>query len=183
MTSASDRQRLPLLVAIAVAAVLAVVALIVVVPTILPRPEPTPSSSPTPSAVPSPDASTPDGATRAFFAAVAEARRTGNAQVILEFTTGPESSAFLTIDGFVQGQRQAGKASVLTKNEIVDPVADITDGTATVVFTHRLEGFDIDLDSGEPLESPTSLPDRKVTVELKKTGGEWKVESFAVDLS
>lgn len=182
MTTSSDRPRPTLLIGITAVVVVVVVGAIVIVPGLIPGPRPTHSASPTQSGPPTMDATTPDGATRAFFAAVTAARRTGDAGVVLTHTTGRDSSAFLTIDGFVRGQREAGKASVLIKNEVVDPLTEIRDGLATVRFTNRVEGFDIDLDSGEPLESPQVLPDRVVTVELRLVDGTWLVESFEVAL-
>lgn len=180
MTNIPEKQRLPLLVAVAAAAVLILVGAVVILPGILSGPGPTPSPSASSRATASPDASTPEGATRAFFGAVTTARRTGDAAVVLPFTTGDDSSAFLTIDGFVRGQREAGKASVLTRNEIIDPAVETAGDVSTVTFTNRVEGYDIDLDTREALESPKALPDREVTVHLKRVDGVWLVESFEV---
>lgn len=182
MNASPGRPRLPLLVGVAALIGVVVVGAIVIIPGVLPGPRPTHSASPAPTEGPTADTATPDGATRAFFAAVTEARRTGDARVVLEHTTGRDSSAFLTIDGFVRGQREVGKASVLSRNEVVDPSTEIRDSTATVTFTNRVEGFDIDLDNGQPLESPQVLPDRMVTVELRLVDGTWLVESFEVAL-
>lgn len=182
MTRVPENRRLPLLVAVAAAVALIVVALVVVLPGLVSGPGPTSPAreSGTPSATP--DVSTPEGATRAFFEAVTTARRTDDAAVVLPHTTGPDSSAFLTIDGFVRGQREAGKASVLTRNEVASPATTIDGSNATVTFTNRVEGYDVDIDTGQPLESPSVLPDRTVTVELRNVDGTWFVQSFEVAL-
>ena len=48
---------------------------------------------------------TPEGAVRAFFAALAAARRTDDPTVVAPFVTGTDSSAYLSVAGFLGGQR------------------------------------------------------------------------------
>ena len=83
-------------------------------------PTPTPTTLPTSSATASPsaDPSTPEGAVRAFFAALKEARRTDDPALIRPFVTGEQSSAYLSVQGFLLGQKAVKKASVLTVQQL-----------------------------------------------------------------
>lgn len=170
-----QRYRLP----IAILASIAVVVLVFVAVAVVtqPRPSNSPSPSPSPSASVNPTDS-PEGVVRAFFDALARARRTDDPTFLTPFVTSTDSSAYLTAAGFLEGQKQVGKASVITTNEIRDLRVDSQDGEAVVTFMHHMEGYDIDYDTGEPLESPTALPDVKVRVQVRQVGGRWLVERF-----
>jgi len=143
-----------------------------------PSPTPTTSVPPSAPASPSADASTPEGATRAFFDAVVAARRIDNPELIDPFVTSRESSAYRTIAGFLAGQKENGKASITTVLELEDVRVEASGDTAQLTATLLEGGYDIDLDSGEPLESPVTLDPRNLTVELQRADGTWKVESF-----
>jgi hypothetical protein len=143
-------------------------------------PSPTPSTSLPPSATASPsaDASTPEGATRAFFDAVVAARRSDNPEFIEPFVTSRESSAYRTVAGFLAGQKESGKASITTMLELENVMVEESGDSARLTATLLEAGHDIDLDTGEPLESPVTLDPRTLTVELQRSDGTWKVESF-----
>lgn len=143
-----------------------------------PTPIPTTSLPPSASASPSADPSTPEGATMAFFDAFATARLTDDASIVAPFVTGTESSAYRTVDAFLRGQKEAGKASVITTNELSGFGVDVQGETATVMVTQQLGGYDIDLDTGEPRESPTLLPPTNFRVVLKQIEGRWLVDEF-----
>jgi hypothetical protein len=143
-----------------------------------PSPTPPTSAPPTATASPSADASTPEGATRAFFDAVIAARRTDNAELLEPFVTSRESSAYRTVAGFLAGQKERGKASITTLLELEDITVAETGDSARLAATLHEAGYDIDLDSGQPLESPVTLDPRSLTVELRRTDGRWKVDSF-----
>jgi hypothetical protein len=170
-----QRYRLP----IAILASIAVVAVVFVAVALVtqPRPSESPSPSPSPSSSVDPTDS-PEGVVRAFFDALALARRTDDPTLLTPFVTSTDSSAYLTAAGFLEGQKQVGKASVITTNELRDLRVDAQDGEAVVTFTHHMEGYDIDYDTGEPLESPTALPDVTVSVEVRQVDGRWLVERF-----
>jgi hypothetical protein len=147
----------------------------------LAQPRPSPNPSPTPASSPSPSADateTPEGIVRAFFDALARARRTNDPSLLVPFVTSTDSSAYLTASGFLDGQREVGKASVITTNELLDLHVEAADEQAVVTFRHRVEGYDIDADTGDPLESPTALPEVTVTVEVRQVDGRWLVERF-----
>jgi hypothetical protein len=143
-------------------------------------PSPTPSTSVPPSLVPSPsvDPSTPEGATRAFFDALVDARRTDDPSEIEPFVTSRGSSAYRTVEAFLRGQRESGKASITTVLELEDVNVEESGDTARLTATLLEAGYDIDLDTGEPLESPVTLDPRHLTVELRRVDGTWKVDSF-----
>jgi hypothetical protein len=143
-------------------------------------PTPTPSilpSSPA-TASPSTDLSTPEGAVRAFFEAFARARRTDDPAVVLPFTTGESSDAYRSADAFLRGQRESGKASIITQLEIKNVAVDVQGDRATVGFDYVQVGYDIDLDTGEPLESPLALPLERVSAMVARRGETWLVESY-----
>lgn len=181
MNRIPERHR-PLVVGVtAAAAVLLVAAGVLFLGRLGPSPNPTsaPTSSPSVSS-PSAEPSTPEGATRSFFDALIEARRRDDPSPIAPFVTGEKSSAYRTVAGFLQGQREAGKASVTTMLQLEEvSVEETTDG-ARLTATLYEAGYDIDLDTGEPLESPITLEPRALTVELRRVEGEWKVDSFEI---
>ncbi|HEV8697700.1 MAG TPA: hypothetical protein VGQ89_08405 [Candidatus Limnocylindrales bacterium] len=171
------RYQLPLVAGVSVLVVLLIAGMVLLAGRIAPSPSPSVGSlSPSPSA--SPDPSTPEGATRAFFDAFARARRTDDPAVVAAFVTGTGSSAYRTVEAFLRGQKEAGKASVITTNELSGFGVDVQGQTATVMVTQQLGGYDIDVDTGEPLESPTLLPATTFRVVLKQVEGRWLVDEF-----
>lgn len=143
-----------------------------------PSPSPTPPTSPSTPASPSANASTPEGGTRAFFDAFARARLTDDPAIVEPFVTGTSSSAYLTVDAFLRGQKEAGKASVITTNELSGFGVDVQGDRATVMVTQQLGGYDIDIDTGKPRESQTLLPTTNFRVVLMQVDGRWLVEEF-----
>lgn len=181
MNASPGRPRLPLLVGVAALIGVVVVGAILFVPGLLPGPEPTESSSVEPTTSSSADTS-PESATQAFFAAFADGRRTGDATVVEPFVTGDGSSAFLTVDAFLRGQTEAGKTSITTVLRMENFQTSVDGDIAIVELDYTEGGYDIDLNSGEPLESPVVLPTRHVTVELRLIEGTWLVDSFETAL-
>ncbi len=173
-----ERSRLPVLVGVSVLALLLVAAGVIVAPRLVPSP-PTPTSAPTPAASPSVDPSTPEGAVRAFFDAFARARRTDDASIVLPFTSGESSDAYRSAQAFLGGQRESGKASVITRLDITNVVVEQDGDRATVTFDYLQGGFDIDLDTGEPLESPVVLPAERVSAVVVRRDQSWLMDSYA----
>ena len=149
------------------------------------QPEPPPrgvvaaTPAPAPATVAATDPlSTPEGAVRAFFAGLKEARRTDDAAAIRPYVTDEQSSAYLSVQGFVTSQKAANKASVLTIQQLDNIRVEATGDTATVQLTYTEGGYDISLDSGQPLESPGTLAPRDATLELRLINGRWLVDSY-----
>jgi hypothetical protein len=146
-------------------------------PDATPAPSVQATASP-PTSTPADPLATPEGAVRAFFTAYADARRTGDPAPIANLVTGPESSAYLTVAGFIEGQKAAEKASIVTVQEFENVTATINGTTATVVFDLTEGGYDIRPGDASPLESPQVLPPSTVTVHLVLAGGRWLVDAF-----
>jgi hypothetical protein len=172
------RWRLPAIALAALALALAVVA-VILLPGRLSAPDASPSANATsePSVTAAPN-DTPEAAVRAFFEAFAEARETSDPSVIEPFVNGTDSSAYLTAKAFLDGQGEQGKASIVTVNELTNFDVDEQGDRAVVLFDHLLGGYDIDLDSGEPLETPVVLPTQRKRVELVLVDDMWLVDSF-----
>lgn len=173
------RWRLPAIAALSLIIALAVVVVILLLgraPTVIDG-SPSPSAGQPTDASPPPD-DTPAAAVRAFFEAFAEARETDDPALIEPFVNGTDSSAYQTAAGFLLGQQEVGKASVVTVNELSNFDVSSDGGEATVLFDHRLGGYDIDLESGEPVESPTVLESRRKQAVVVLIDGVWLVDSF-----
>jgi hypothetical protein len=173
------RWRLPAIAGFSLLIALTVVIAILLLgraPTVLDG-SPSPSATQPTDASPSPD-DTPEAAVRAFFEAFAEARETDDPALIEPVVNGTDSSAYQTAAGFLLGQQEVGKASVVTVNELSNFDVSLDGSEATVLFDHRLGGYDIDLESGEPVESPTVLESRRKQAVVVLIDGVWLVDSF-----
>jgi hypothetical protein len=178
MMNVPERYRLPV-AAIASLAVVAVVAVVVLLAGgILSSPVSTPSPTVTANASPTDPGTNPESATRAFFEAYANARRTDDPSLVEPFVTGTTSSAYLSVSAFLQGQKDLGKASVTTvlrlDNVTVQPAAS----SATVSFDYTEGGYNIDPKTGQAVESPVVLPTTKVVAVVRQVGGRWLVDSY-----
>lgn len=172
------RWRLPVMAAAALVLALAVVAVILLVGRIgKPDTSPSPTTTTHASATGSPS-DTPESAVRAFFEAFAEARETSDPSVIEPFVNGTDSSAYLTAAAFLQGQAEQGKGSVTTIHELSDFDVTTSGDRAVVEFTYLAGGYDIDLESGEPLESPDVLEPSRVRAEVVRVDDRWLVDSY-----
>jgi len=130
---------------------------------------------------PSPPADdTPESAVRKFFNAFAEAREAGDPDLIEPYVNGTDSSAYQTAAGFLLGQREVGKASVTTIQELSDFDVEFDETHASAEFTYVAGGYDIDLESGEPLESPSVLEPSRVRAELVRVDDLWLLNSYEV---
>ena len=178
MNRIPERNR-PLVVFVtAVVVLLAVAGGVLVLGRLGPSPTPTTSPSPSPSTAPSADPSTPEGAVVAFFGALKEARRTDDPALIRPYVTGEQSSAYLSVQGFLLGQRGVNKASVLTVQTVANISVQAAGDGATVHLVYTEGGYDISLDTGKPIESPNVLAPRDVTMVLRRIDGRWLVESY-----
>ncbi len=171
------RYQLPLVAGVSLVVVLLVVGAVLVASRI--GPAPTPSIAPS-SASPSatPDPSTPEGAVRSFFSAYSQARRTDDPELVRPFVTSETSDAYRSVKGFLDGQREVGKASITTVERIENVSVQVDGATATVTFTYTEGGYDIDLKTGQALESPVVLPTQRVIVQLEQRGGSWLVDRY-----
>lgn len=176
------RWRLPAVAALSLLIAVAVVVAILLLgraPTVI-EGSPSPSASQTSDATASPD-DTPEAAVRAFFEAFAEARETDDPALIEPFVNGTDSSAYQTAAGFLLGQQEVGKASVVTVQELSDFEVEISSDTANVSFSLIEGGYDVDLESGDPLESPVILPAERVRADLVRIEGQWLLNRYGTE--
>jgi hypothetical protein len=147
-------------------------------PDATPAPSAQVTATPTPTSTRANPSSTPESAVRAFFAAFADARRTDDPIAIADLVTGPDSAAYLSVAGFLEGQKAAGKASVLDVVRL-EGLESVVDGAAaTVTFDYTEGGYDISLEDASPLESPQVLPTVHVTVRLRLVESRWLVDAY-----
>lgn len=182
MNRIPERNRPLVILAVGVAVLVVVAGGVLLVGRLAPPPGPTPSSSQA-TASPSANPSTPEGATRSFFDAVIAARRTDDPSLIEPFVTSTSSSAYRTVAGFLGGQKESHKASITTRLDLENVSVQETGDGARLIATLLETGYDINLDTGQPLESPMTLDPRKVTVELRRADDVWKVDSFETGAS
>ena len=182
MNRIPERNRPLVILAVGVAVLVIVAGGVLLVGRLGPPPAPTPSGSQV-TASPSANPSTPEGATRAFFDAVIAARRTDDPSLIEPFVTSTSSSAYRTVEGFLAGQKESHKASITTRLDLENVSVQETGDGARLTATLLETGYDINLDTGQPLESPMTLDPRKLTVDLRRADGVWKVDSFETGAS
>jgi hypothetical protein len=171
-----QRYRLPIAALTAVAVVVLAAAAMVVLNLFGSTPVAAPS--PTPTSSPSPDVATPEGATRAFFEAFAQAGRTDDPSIVEPFVTSTDSSAYRSVAAFLQGQKDVGKASVTTVLRLENMQVQQSGSTASVSFDYTEGGYDFDPKTGQPLETPVVLPTTKVVAVVQQVGGRWLVDSY-----
>jgi hypothetical protein len=179
MSRVPSRYQVPLVIAVSLAVLLLVAGGVLLTSRLTPSPSPTTPGSGSPSASPSTGPGTPESAVRAFFEAYAQARRTDDPLVVLPLTTGVDSDAYRSAEAFLRGQRESGKASIITQLEITNVAVGEQGDRATVGFDYVQGGYDIDLHTGEPLESPVILPLERVSAVVVRRGDIWLVESYA----
>ena len=173
------RWRLPVIAAAALVLALAVVGAILLLGNLPGNSDTTPTPSVSANTSPSVrPGDTPESAVRAFFEAFAKARETDDPSLIEPYVNGTDSSAYLTVAAFLEGQAGQGRASVVVVNELTNFEVDENGDRATVFFDHLLGGYDVDLETGEPLESPEELPVQRKTAELVRVADTWLVDSF-----
>ena len=181
----NEKYRLPFVALIALAVVAVVVVAIVGLGSLgsnATSAAPTPSPMLTPTATPAPTPtdprSTPEGATRAFFAAFAKAWKTDDPSLVEPYVTSKESSAYLTVAGYLGGAQGVGRASIITIDSLDNMTSRVAGDTATVDFYYTEGGYDINPSTGAALESPTLLAPVHLTATLKLVTGLWLMDSY-----
>jgi hypothetical protein len=181
----NERYRLPVVSAVALAAVVMVVVAVVglgsmgsSVHSASPTPTRAPSVTATPAPTPTDARSTPEGATRAYFDAFSKARKTNDPSLVEPYVTSKESGAYLTAAGFLGGAQGVNRASVVTVDRLDNMTSQISGDTATVVFDYTEGGYDINPSTGAALETPTVLAPVHVTATLKRVNGLWLMDSY-----
>ena len=181
----NERYRLPLVAAVALVAVVVVVVAVVglgsmgsSVHSASPTPTRAPSVTATPAPTPTDPRLSPEGATRAFFAAFAKAWKTDDPSLVEPYVTSKESSAYLTVAGYLGGAQGVGRASIITIDNLDNMTSRVAGDTATVDFNYSEGGYDINPSTGAALESPTLLAPVHLTATLKLVNGLWLMDSY-----
>ena len=143
-----------------------------------PTPSPMLTLTATPAPTPTDPRSTPEGATRAFFAAFAKAWKTDDPSLVEPYVTSKESSAYLTVAGYLGGAQGVGRASIITIDSLDNMTSRVAGDTATVDFYYTEGGYDINPSTGAALESPTLLAPVHLTATLKLVNGLWLMDSY-----
>ena len=180
----NERYRLPVVAAVALVAVVVVVGAVAAFgsmgsssPTST-TPTRAPTAYTTPAPTPTDPRLSPEGATRAFFAAFAKAWKTDDPSLVEPYVTSKESSAYLTVAGYLGGAQGVGRASIITVNSLDSMTSRTAGDTATVDFYYTEGGYDINPSSGVALESPTLLAPVHLTATLKLVSGVWLMDSY-----
>ncbi len=181
----NEKYRLPFVALIALAVVAVVVVAVIGLGSLgstATSAAPTPSPSLTPTATPAPTPtdprSTPEGATRAFFVAFSQARKTNDPSLVEPYVTSKDSGAYLTVAGYLGGAQGVNRASVVTVDRLDNVTSSVSGDVATVDFDFTEGGYDISASTGVALESPTVLPPAHVTATLKRINGLWLMDSY-----
>ena len=181
----NERYRLPLVAAVALVAVVVVVVAVAAfgsmgssAPSASSTPARTTSATATPAPTPTDPRLSPEGATRAFFAAFAKAWKTDDPSLVEPYVTSKESSAYLTVAGYLGGAQGVGRASIITIDNLDNMTSRVAGDTATVDFNYTEGGYDINPSTGAALESPTLLAPVHLTATLKLVNGLWLMDSY-----
>ena len=180
-----EKYRLPFVATVAVVAVVVVVAAVVGLGSLgssAQSPDSTRPPSTAPTATPAPTAtdplSTPEGATRAFFSAFNEGWLTDDPTSVAPYVTTTDSSAYLSVSSFLGGEKAVHRAAVITTQKLDNMQTAIAGTTATVGFDYTVGGYNTNVDTGTPVETPNVLAPVHVKVTLKLVAGRWLVDAY-----
>jgi hypothetical protein len=181
----NEKYRLPFVALIALAVVAVVVVAVIGLGSLgstATSAAPTPSASLTPTATPAPTPtdprSTPEGATRAFFHAYSDARKTDDPSLVEPYVTSKDSGAYQSVAAFLGGELAVNRASVVTVERLDNVTSSVAGDTATVGFDYTEGGYDTNPSTGTALDTPEVLAPYHVTVTLKLVDGHWLVDSY-----
>jgi hypothetical protein len=111
-------------------------------------------------------------AVRNYYDVEAEARKTGNADLIDAVTIGHNSIASQNFHVFIAELTAKGKRSVVVQNYYAGWTVEIAGATATVNYKFWLRGHDTDL-SGKPVEPDNNTSKGSYRMRLQVVGGQW----------
>jgi hypothetical protein len=184
----NERHRLPLVATVAVATAAMVVAAVIGLGSLGSSAKDTPSTPPpstaptTPTATPAPTATDPlstlEGATRAFFSAFNKGWLTDDPTLVTPYVTSTDSSAYLSVSSFLGGEKAVHRAAVITTQKLDNMQTAIAGTTATVEFDYTVGGYNTNVDTGTPVETPNVLAPVHVKVTLKLVAGQWLVDEY-----
>ena len=143
-----------------------------------PTPSPMLTTTATPAPTPTDPRLTPAGATRAFFDAYSEARKTDDPSLVEPYVTSKDSGAYQSVEAFLGGELAVNRASVVTVDRLDNMTTSVAGDAASVDFDYTEGGYDINPSTGVAQDTPTVLAPYHVTVTLKLIDGHWLVDSY-----
>jgi hypothetical protein len=111
-------------------------------------------------------------AVRHYYDVEAEARKTGNADLIDPVTIGHESLASQNFHAYIAEQAAQGKRSVVVRNYFRDWQVAINKDQSTATYTFWLAGHDTDL-SGKAIEPDNTTTRGSYRMRLQLSGRLW----------
>jgi hypothetical protein len=183
----NERYRLPFVATVAVAAAAMVVAAVIGLGSLgssakdtpsTPPPSPAPTATATPAPTATDPLSTPEGATRAFFSGFNKGWLTDDPTLVTPYVTSTDSSAYLSVSSFLGGEKAVHRAAVITTQRLDNMQTAIAGTTATVEFDYTVGGYNTNVDTGTPVETPNVLAPVHVKVTLKLVAGQWLVDEY-----
>jgi hypothetical protein len=109
-----------------------------------------------------------------YYEVEAEARKTGNADLIDVVTIGHNSIASQNFHAFIAEQTDKGRRGVVIQNYYADWATQIASDTATAEYKFWLRGYDTDL-SGTRVEADNTTTKGAYRTQLQLMGGHWLV--------
>jgi hypothetical protein len=107
-----------------------------------------------------------------YYDVEAEARQSGNADLIETVTFGRASLASQNFHAFIAEQTSLGRHGVVLHNYYRDWHVAISGVDATVMYTFWLTGHDTDL-SGKPIETDNTTTRGTYRMRLQLVGARW----------
>jgi hypothetical protein len=93
------------------------------------------------------------------------------------YVTSKDSSAYLSVSGFLGGEKAVNRAAVITTQKLDNLTTAITGTAATVEFDYTVGGYTTNLD-GAAIETPNVLAPVHAKVTLKLVAGQWLVDAY-----
>jgi hypothetical protein len=112
-------------------------------------------------------------AVKHYYDVEAEARKTGNADLIDPVTIDHASIASQNFHAFIAEQTAKGKRSVTANNYYQDWAVSVRGDTAEANFTFWAKGHDVDLKTGQPLEADVTTSKGRYLMKLQLRTGAW----------
>ena len=111
-------------------------------------------------------------AVKHYYDVEAEARKTGNADLIDALTVGHTSLASQNFHAFIAEQTALGRRGVVLHNYYRDWQVSVAPEQATVTYTFWLTGHDTDL-SGKPVESDNTTSKGSYRMRMRLVRAHW----------
>jgi hypothetical protein len=110
-----------------------------------------------------------------YYDVAAEARRSGNVDLIDGVTAGRGSPADIHFREFVAEQAARGRRSLVRENFFSDWRVAVVGSSAYALFSYRLSGQDTDLKTGGPVEPEMLTAWQRLQLTLRLSQGRWLV--------